>query len=1416
MAGIVMGAVAPAGTPISDGFDYPVGIPDGTSGENGLGYYVIAGFGDTSYKGIPHLGEDWNSRECATCDLGDPVYAISNGFVRYARDTHIDSWKGVIIINHISLPGLKFKIPNEGDAAKISSMYAHLNVTRINEWVYEGEYVRRGQLIGVIGPTPAGSTGPHLHFEIRNDTSIGLGPGYSSDTTGWIDPRNFINANRPQIAPLIGDWNGNNIDTTGTFDPRTSSFSLDNGATALMGEPGDLPLVGDWDGSDGKDTIGVYRPKTAQFFLDDSNDGIRDYEPINLGVIGDFPIVGDWDGDGDDDIGVFRSLDPVTLKTTFFLNKSDGSVERIEFGQETDIPIIGDWDNDGIEDIGVFRRNDPEHENNAVFYLKIGTETIDIVYGNNDDIPIVGKWDNDGLTKIGVYRPSTQQFIFNHKPASAQWGTPTQLTHNSVSDWGPSISGDGSKIAFQSDVKGDFEIFVINSDGTGLTQLTHNTAGVMYPSISGDGSKIAFHSHVDGDYEIFVINSDGTGLAQLTHNTAFDMYPSISGDGSKIAFLSTVDGDYEIIVINSDGTGLAQLTHNTAFDMNHSISGDGSKIAFLSTVDGDWEIFVINSDGTGLSQLTHNTAGVMYPSISDDGSKITFHSHVDGDYEIFVINSDGTDLTQLTHNTADDTSPSISGDGSKIAFLSTVDGDYEIFVINSDGTGLTQLTYNSVSDWGPSISADGSKIAFNSDVDGDYEIFLVSCTPSTVPPTCAIKLKKNGIPIDNINVGDSFDIYVGDSTDDHGIKEVRFSSDESQDGNPTGEWTDWYDWDTSLGDWDAANKIKAWSFATPGDKEVLAEVKDGGGQTDKDSANINANQLPIAKPVITSPLEITPIKDIYYVGDNLNAEFTITNSGGEPVTFDVLTVGGRLNGWCPTEGCPDFTHRSLSLQPGESYLYEGALTLTQSGNYHFFIAYYITNPTPDEKKLLDENNWNTCVEFGEGLTHTDRIKNIIALEEEISSPDTVSELRDRINHNLQRQVKYPPYLPNANSFKSAVATVWASVTSWITQTHLIEKYDEFYQTGIDYDCLRFKALKDARDSLDRGDIVSAKKYLQKSYTYEKMSVMSFGAAAEVFENNLEAGEILAEGIKDGCEASVNLGLGVTNPVAAKAADYVYILVDYAVDRELVGEEQAAKNAVVNAVVTTTFNEIKFGDLGDRTIADYTENRIGKVTFPMLQKAFQNNENLQFALSKIIKECGVEIEEAVAEDIAMHIRNELEHAVDFKQIEAKSPVEVQVYGSHGEVTGLLSGTVEHGIPRSLYCKGTVTILYPLDSYRYDISGTDEGTYGLDITSVEDGEATIFTATDIPTAAGAIHEYSVDGAALSQGGEGVTVQVDSDGDGTFEHTFTADNELTQEEFLSGTDGEPIPEFTTIAIPVAIVLGLIFIISRRKRKR
>jgi len=84
----------------------------------------------------------------------------------------------------------------------------------------------------------------------------------------------------------------------------------------------------------------------------------------------------------------------------------------------------------------------------------------------------------------------------------------------------------------------------------GEVRLTNNPATDWSPSWSPDGKKIAFDSYRDGNGEIYVMNADGSGQINLTNNPADDGITSWSPDGKMIAFVSGRDGNDEIYVLN--------------------------------------------------------------------------------------------------------------------------------------------------------------------------------------------------------------------------------------------------------------------------------------------------------------------------------------------------------------------------------------------------------------------------------------------------------------------------------------------------------------------------------------------------------------------------------------------------------------------------------------------------------------------------------------------------------------------------------------------------------------------------------------------------------------------------------------------------------------------------------------------------
>ena len=141
----------------------------------------------------------------------------------------------------------------------------------------------------------------------------------------------------------------------------------------------------------------------------------------------------------------------------------------------------------------------------------------------------------------------------------------TQLTNNTRFDGQPVFSPDGTKIAFLStrvgpdNLEGDFEIYVMNTDGSNQTNLTNNTLpdGNSPPNSrlawSPDGTKIAFQRFQDGNHEIYVMNADGSNQTNLTNKPLEnERYPTWSPDGTKIAFWKGGFSDSEIYVMDTD------------------------------------------------------------------------------------------------------------------------------------------------------------------------------------------------------------------------------------------------------------------------------------------------------------------------------------------------------------------------------------------------------------------------------------------------------------------------------------------------------------------------------------------------------------------------------------------------------------------------------------------------------------------------------------------------------------------------------------------------------------------------------------------------------------------------------------------------------------------------------------------------
>ena len=291
---------------------------------------------------------------------------------------------------------------------------------------------------------------------------------------------------------------------------------------------------------------------------------------------------------------------------------------------------------------------------------------------------------------------------------------------------------------------GGADVFIITSDD--LEQLTNGPGFNGGATWSPDCSRIAFHSNRDGnptpDFDIYMMNPDGTGVVKVVDTPGVDMLASWSPDGTRLVFSHDdvhwepgpgprggrwrANSETALYLVNADGSGLTRLANAPAGGVA-DWSPDGRRILFSwdGGQEGTSEVYVINVDGTDLRNLTSDGAIAQHATWSPDGTRIAFASNreqveefgpanrwywPEGGLDIHVMNADGTDVTRLTDHPENDMLPRWSPDGQRISFTSArISGlggafdrgpnRWDVYVMKADSSELTHVIQGTGHGW---------------------------------------------------------------------------------------------------------------------------------------------------------------------------------------------------------------------------------------------------------------------------------------------------------------------------------------------------------------------------------------------------------------------------------------------------------------------------------------------------------------------------------------------------------------------------------------------------------------------------------------------------------------------------------------------------------------------------------------------
>ena len=214
-------------------------------------------------------------------------------------------------------------------------------------------------------------------------------------------------------------------------------------------------------------------------------------------------------------------------------------------------------------------------------------------------------------------------------------------------DWAdeePKWSNDGHRIAFSSTrgQKGNFDIYVMNADGSNLLRLTDHPSNEQGPVWAADGQSLFFTGERDGRGEIYRVWLANKKVERITSGFNRAIMPATSPDGRYLAYAAQTIMHFQVHVLDFTNGKTTQLTSGLSGSCRPSFAPDSQELSFVRMTTGgepSW-LEAIRLNGT---RIVHKDPRIWsyYPDYSPDGKLIAFsvspEHHQGEDWDLAII-----------------------------------------------------------------------------------------------------------------------------------------------------------------------------------------------------------------------------------------------------------------------------------------------------------------------------------------------------------------------------------------------------------------------------------------------------------------------------------------------------------------------------------------------------------------------------------------------------------------------------------------------------------------------------------------------------------------------------------------------------------------------------------------------------------